>query len=75
MVKSPRVISAALVVLAVAVGVSVQYRQATNAANEAAIRADIYAMRQAIASYHEAHGVYPESIDALIDAGLYRRSK
>lgn len=72
MVKSPLVISATLVVLAITGGVFVQYRQA---ANEAAIRADIYAMRQAITGYHAAYGVYPESIDVLVAAGLYTRSK
>jgi general secretion pathway protein G len=43
-----------------------QYRNSVQYAKEAALRSDLYLMRDAIDQYYADKGKYPESLDALV---------
>lgn len=49
-----------------------QYRNAIQSAKEAALRSDLFLMRDAIDQYYADKGKYPESIDALVSAKYLR---
>lgn len=49
------------------------YQDATTRAREAALRENLYRMRQALEEYVTDKGVYPETLDDLVEAGYLRR--
>jgi len=49
-----------------------QYRNAVRSAKEAALRSDLFLMREAIDQYYADKGKYPDSLDALVSERYLR---
>jgi general secretion pathway protein G len=63
------VISLVMILSSVALA---SYRQSVTAAREAALKSDLFHMRDAIDQYYADKGKYPDSIQALVSEGYLR---
>ena len=60
--------------LAILVGIALpQFRVSMISAREAVLKEDLFRFREAIDQYHADKGVYPASLQALVDEGYLRK--